>query len=68
MNLKYQNQIFVVDYQDVEIGQQGKIVYTCNTIDEASCWVADNASQDDFDSGRYTIDGTPLAWREQTGE
>lgn len=66
--LKFKQQIFVVDYKGctAENGKQGKIVQKFDTIDEASNWLGENATDNDFE--RFTIDGTPEAWHEQTGE
>ena len=64
-DMKYNNQIYVVDYDNVQVGEQGSIVHTCDTIDQAGEWI----DQHGVAVGReYTIDGTPEAWHEQTGE
>jgi hypothetical protein len=67
-DLQFRNQIYVYDMED--LNPTSNPLYTCDTIEQASDWIGDRQLEPlsgDLEK-EYTIDGTPEAWHEQTGE
>lgn len=62
-DLRFPNEIYVY----VQTGTQYRKVRTCDTIKEAENWIELASQRGDYPR-EYTIDGTPRAWYEQTGE
>ncbi len=59
---KFPGEIYVYDMDNLR--PASRPVYTCDTTEQASDWIEDYG----LDGVEYTIDGTPRAWYEQTGE
>jgi hypothetical protein len=59
--MKFPNEIFVLngDYRKV---------HTCDTTEQAATWIEMSGVPEDERDWDYSIDGTPRAWYEQTGE
>jgi hypothetical protein len=61
--MRFPNEIFVY----VQTSTQYRKVRTCDTVKEAEDWIEIALTRGDYPR-EYSIDGTPRAWFEQTGQ